>query len=374
MKRIIPLLICLLCIYFCAIPVYAHPGGTDSKGGHTNHSTGEYHYHHGYSAHSHYDMDGDGDLDCPYNFVDKTDNSSSYNNSAKGSTTAKSSSQSTTTKSSSQSTTTSTSEQKQEEPTMPIWLFIVLLIIIFFLLVGRNKKATEAIERAEKAESELVREQKKSENLLKLKQEKYDHDIAVLENRLTAQKKHIDTQLRFKSEYMDALIKDNDSIRTKLHSVISVVSEGEPYFPQSPSSESVVYTVAIPPDVYFDENKIPITGTPDSLHPYGDFTVFVSKRSNIYHSALYCGNSLSATPAHIFDVIDTKRPCTRCGKYYGPSQPEWYAQVKRINSYIGSIREDSHKNAMPSVDNQDESIREQKSFFDDPTIKVNYRN
>ena len=51
----------------------AHPGGTDGKGGHTDHSTGEYHYHHGHSAHDHYDMDGDGDLDCPYNFKDKTD-------------------------------------------------------------------------------------------------------------------------------------------------------------------------------------------------------------------------------------------------------------------------------------------------------------
>ena len=52
---------------------YAHPGRTDSRGGHTNHSTGEYHYHHGYSAHDHYDMDGDGVIDCPYDFRDNTD-------------------------------------------------------------------------------------------------------------------------------------------------------------------------------------------------------------------------------------------------------------------------------------------------------------
>lgn len=52
--------------------VSAHPGKTDSSGGHTDRSTGEYHYHHGYSAHSHYDMDGDGDIDCPHDFKDKT--------------------------------------------------------------------------------------------------------------------------------------------------------------------------------------------------------------------------------------------------------------------------------------------------------------
>lgn len=62
----------LLCF---SAPVWAHPGKTDSSGGHTNHSTGEYHYHHGQSAHQHYDMDGDGKLDCPYNYVDKSSNS-----------------------------------------------------------------------------------------------------------------------------------------------------------------------------------------------------------------------------------------------------------------------------------------------------------
>lgn len=45
---------------------YAHPGGTDSKGGHTNRSTGEYHYHHGYPEHQH-----TGGV-CPYDFDDQT--------------------------------------------------------------------------------------------------------------------------------------------------------------------------------------------------------------------------------------------------------------------------------------------------------------
>lgn len=64
------------------LAVQAHPGRTDGSGGHTNHSTGEYHYHHGYSAHDHYDMDGDGDADCPYDFHDKTDHSSGSGNSS----------------------------------------------------------------------------------------------------------------------------------------------------------------------------------------------------------------------------------------------------------------------------------------------------
>ena len=71
------LLICFaVCLFFLLVaPVFAHPGGTDGRGGHTNHSTGEYHYHHGYSAHDHYDMDGDGVVDCPYDFKDNTKHS-----------------------------------------------------------------------------------------------------------------------------------------------------------------------------------------------------------------------------------------------------------------------------------------------------------
>lgn len=67
MRKFLPLVVLLL-ILLLPVSVFAHPGKTDGKGGHWNHSTGEYHYHHGYSAHDHYDMDGDGKKDCPYDF------------------------------------------------------------------------------------------------------------------------------------------------------------------------------------------------------------------------------------------------------------------------------------------------------------------
>ena len=74
-------LICALLVILLmpsiGLVTHAHPGRTDSKGGHTNRSTGEYHYHHGQSAHDHYDMDGDGDIDCPYDFDNKTEKKSS---------------------------------------------------------------------------------------------------------------------------------------------------------------------------------------------------------------------------------------------------------------------------------------------------------
>ena len=75
--RLLKLWVVLILCLSLPIVSYAHPGRTDSKGGHTNHSTGEYHYHHGKPEHQHYDYDGDGVLDCPYDFDGKTETSES---------------------------------------------------------------------------------------------------------------------------------------------------------------------------------------------------------------------------------------------------------------------------------------------------------
>lgn len=68
-------LICASLLIFFSVALLptismAHSGRTDSKGGHYNRSTGEYHYHHGYPAHQH--IDGV----CPYDYDDKTGSSS----------------------------------------------------------------------------------------------------------------------------------------------------------------------------------------------------------------------------------------------------------------------------------------------------------
>lgn len=68
MKRF--LLVLLLAVALLAAPVSAHPGGTDENGGHYNHGNSSYHYHHGYSAHQH-----TGGV-CPYDFDDRTGESS----------------------------------------------------------------------------------------------------------------------------------------------------------------------------------------------------------------------------------------------------------------------------------------------------------
>ncbi len=78
MKKLLSVLLCL--ILLLSLPAAAHPGRTDSNGGHTDHSTGEYHYHHGKPAHQH--IDGQ----CPYDF----DETPYYNKSSSSSSVPKS--------------------------------------------------------------------------------------------------------------------------------------------------------------------------------------------------------------------------------------------------------------------------------------------
>ena len=51
-KKIFIIFVLLFILLFPSFAI-SHPGGTDGNGGHSNHSTGEYHYHHGYSADQH---------------------------------------------------------------------------------------------------------------------------------------------------------------------------------------------------------------------------------------------------------------------------------------------------------------------------------
>lgn len=71
MRKVINVIICIIFLSLLNIQAFAHPGQTDSEGGHWNHSSGEYHYHHGEPAHDH--ISGR----CPYDVNEVTSSSSS---------------------------------------------------------------------------------------------------------------------------------------------------------------------------------------------------------------------------------------------------------------------------------------------------------
>lgn len=66
MKKLLVSFIFCICLLLSPSGSWAHPGRTDSQGGHYDLSTGEYHYHHGYPAHQH--PNGV----CPYGNKDQT--------------------------------------------------------------------------------------------------------------------------------------------------------------------------------------------------------------------------------------------------------------------------------------------------------------
>lgn len=77
MKKVFKISLILMSIVIIisgsCVAVFAHPGKTDSDGGHFDRSTGEYHYHHGYPAHQHENGT------CPYDFDNNEKSTESHN-------------------------------------------------------------------------------------------------------------------------------------------------------------------------------------------------------------------------------------------------------------------------------------------------------
>lgn len=116
MKRVAALFLSFL---FLICSASAHPGRTDSSGGHHVSATGEYHYHHGYSAHQH--IDGV----CPYDFDDKTGQNSG--SSSGTSTTGKKGS----------TASTEANKDPEDKSKSSVWDYILIgfLIVVFGLPV-----------------------------------------------------------------------------------------------------------------------------------------------------------------------------------------------------------------------------------------------
>ena len=118
--------IALIIVSFCLLisVAIAHPGNTDSQGGHTDKSSGEYHYHHGYPAHYH--TNGV----CPYDFDDKTGwnsgQSSSKNQENKDNTNEEAKAE---------EEKVETANRKEQEQSLFDWVAFVVSIGAFGLLI-----------------------------------------------------------------------------------------------------------------------------------------------------------------------------------------------------------------------------------------------
>lgn len=170
------LLSLLLAVSLLITPVFAHPGRTDSAGGHYDRSTGEYHYHHGHSAHQHYDMDGDGIPDCQ-----DTTNHSSGSSSSYSYTTAPATFATVPTTSSPRTTTApqeTATEKKEGKSGMIGWIVSLALVIALY---GCSKSHQQ------ESDIEQDRMRKKDKEIQSLKQslEAKDKTLTDLDTEMT---------------------------------------------------------------------------------------------------------------------------------------------------------------------------------------------
>lgn len=309
------------------ITVYAHPGKTDGSGGHYNRSTGEYHYHHGYSEHDHYDMDGDGDSDCPHDFNVAT-NSSGW------------STVSSDTPYNSYNSEKSTVEamvvyQDKKVPYVPKlikWIlgFLVILCIYLFLSRRTDKEDIKRLEKTvEWQEEEKDKLKAHFETEAKKAAENYGNRISQLNKEHLA---HVQEVVSEKAVIIESLREENRALKQDLCSVISDIPVGEVFYPNPGNPDKKLYKITIPDDVYFIEKDIPVKGVITSYKPYGDYTVFVTKSSTIYHGLKNCSGSFGMEPMHLFEAMRIKRSCLRCGNPHENAPPEWYNQLVALKN------------------------------------------
>lgn len=343
MKQIISALICISIMLALPQIARAHPGGTDSSGGHTDRSTGEYHYHHGYSAHQHYDMDGDGKADCPYDFRDNTGHRNGSSNSGDPGNNAttppvliipdipepdipKYSTEPTVPK-----TTTAKKEETKPVPTWIYWCFGILSVILLWMgvIIYAQKEDKEIVQYSHKNEIKRLNEQHNEEiSRLKSKYEESLREKDATDEEIAKAVKRLERVKETEAETWKKVYK----AQSDLHNLKERIILGEESVKRS--KESRLFFQNAPLHISLSADGKPVYWKPDPKKPYGDYTVYVKQGSEVYHTDRYCASYFSKE-AHIFDYISKRRPCQKCARnaFDFTEAPEWYTAAinERLN-------------------------------------------
>lgn len=329
MKRLVfcacILLIAVSITFATVITASAHPGKTDSNGGHTDHSTGEYHYHHGYPAHSHYDIDGDGDIDCPYDFDDKTDRSSSKNGGSGNS---------------------GTYSEGYKEGYQAGKKYGYKIGLEEGKSVGYDKGFRDAQISTEDEHSKELRKNTTNTVLGTLAITFFvvlPIGTIIFESLPTKENK------RKKSE-IERLKDENTRLRNG-----AILQE------ISPDA-----SIMIPDGIELTARYLPVKGIALNYRPYGDYTVYTSPHGAKYHCKYRCGNATK--PLHFFNLPESMEPCKNCVSkdMYPQPLPEWYVQIANSESIADKGKEAMH---MLNVITKDVGMTPE-CFLD--TLYVNY--
>ena len=281
----------ILVLVLCALSVCsvsAHPGRTDSDGGHRDHSTGEYHYHHGYAAHQH--TDGI----CPYDFDDKT----GWNN--------------------------GTSSSNSDQSPMPIYRPVPPLLT----QISSDNKQVDI-----KKESNIIHV------ILKI-----ITSLLILLGLIYMTLGSIIVHLAYSGAFLSLLFSVLNLIFHLLKKIVIIFSrilEIPQYFKKQRAKvrlenehkaelismyggKSLAECSGMPPDVEIGSDGLPKECGADD---WGQrYTFYISPKGKSYHCRRGCSNA--QIPIHAFTARWKYSPCKRCT----PQLPdlEWYTKYKQI--------------------------------------------
>lgn len=299
MKRVVFAFLALL-FFLLSISVSAHSGRTDKNGGHYDRSTGEYHWHHGYPAHQHYDMDGDGDIDCPYNFVDKT-------NHASGSTKTPESSPG------GQTTAEKRGWFEVISPFIIVAALIVILVLIWRLL--KKRKELENLNAMMKAHETAMQKTVDEE---KAKYSSFSRSLEVELKRKEDQVQQLQSDIE---NLKGQLLKSNGLTKQTFWEVFG---------------EDIKDFVQIPDGDFIDEDGLPAHKDLSGTRWGRKYTRFITESTKKYHmeGCRYVGDSRQV---HVFRVLKEKgvSPCKVCNPQFPDVQ--WFFAEKTMTKFVDSF-------------------------------------
>lgn len=296
----------VICAFLIVLPTssysWAHSGRTDSRGGHYDRSTGEYHYHHGYPAHQH--PNGV----CPY--ADSAPSSISDDLSYR----------------SSEPLTLSTKQNSSvsndsDDLSILFVAFIsgggVAIPICWLLTQKRMVSLKKEIDVANK----IITTRTNQVLALTQKTECQQKELQQFNNKL-------ENSISNKNSLIDSLRKELESQNQKICQLNKQIIFSEHAhafdgtFPRL-SHEDILKLAGVPAGVTFDENLLPHYFNNPIVESH--FRVYVSDSGKKYHRKPFCSNARQRL--HLFEAINKKyEPCNNCIPYKARNYkiPKWY--------------------------------------------------
>lgn len=222
-------------------------------------------------------------------------------------------------------------------------------------LLKTQRNTTEIVD-------DLTKKSEKSEAYRNLEKQQYEHELAKLKKRVSQLTKDRDFLQRVKEQNGELLIRSHQAkeemsetvkeserkckeYRERYEAIMEILPRivkpdqiltVKDYSWRNPLPKDILkqlqVDISVPNHIFFDRSGKPILLEIQQNYPYGRYTVFSSKSSNIYHLDYYCAGYQRET-MHLFDAIKLrKRPCFRCAKNSGlPNTiPQWYIDIQKI--------------------------------------------